>query len=309
MSVKLRGTAMDMIANPDFYSADEMIDVLIIADDLYTNDGESFIEDNEYDALRMIASKVDPAHKYFTGVGSDVRGGKVKLPYEMGSLDQVEIGDITDWVGKWSLQDEPVVITDKMDGTSALIIYDEKGEPQIAYSRGNGTEGADISRHIFKISNVPNWIDGKCVIRAEVELSDHNFEQLKTQVMSRSGKPYKNARNMVAGLMNSKTNPDIVYEYLDVIAYEVVGSTDSKLEQIEQLKQHGFDVTPYYMCRGHKLNDEFLAEYINDRRNNQTYAIDGIVIDVNSADKRAEMNPTRDTLNPAYSIKYKVADA
>jgi len=301
--------AMDMIANSDDYTADEIIVILSEADGLYSNDGESFIEDNEYDALYQIASRLDPSNVYFTGVGSDVRGGKVKLPYEMGSLNQVEIGDIEDWVTKNGLQDENVVITDKMDGTSALIIYGDDGLPQIAYSRGNGTEGADISRHIFKIKNVPKQVSGKMVVRVEVELTETAFAELNTKMDRHSSKGgYKNARNMIAGIMNRKENPDVVWDYVTVVAYQVVGSEESKTDQMNILEVEGFDVTPYTTSTGLELTDEILSEFLNMRRMISDYAIDGVVIDVDSAEKRASMNPTRDTLNPEYSIKYKVAD-
>ena len=135
-----RNFALDMIANPDEYDADSVIEILEFADADYAV-GDSFIEDNEYDALYLMAKRLYPAHVYFTGVGSKVRGGKIALPYEMGSLNQVQIGDITDWVGNWNLQKERVVVSDKMDGTSAMLIYGEDGRPQIAYSRGDGVEG------------------------------------------------------------------------------------------------------------------------------------------------------------------------
>ncbi len=306
-----RKIADDCLAgNHDDYTVAEVIGVLVAADDLYYNDGESFLSDAEYDAIRMLAYFLGAAHKYFTGIGSEVRGGKVKLPFEMGSLDQVEIGDIQEWVRKNRLENEDLVITDKMDGTSSMAIYDGKGKPQIAYSRGNGVEGADITRHIFKIPNVPTSLacGHAATIRAEVELTRKAFASLKTKVTRHGGGTYKNARNMVAGRMNSKTNPKIVYDNLNVIAYEVIGFEGSKLEQLQFLADNGFQVVEYSVHKGSKLTDKFLAELLNKRRNVLDYEIDGLVIDVNSAKKRAEMNPTRNTLNPAYSIKYKVAD-
>ena len=74
------------------YEIDTFVEILQAADDLYYNDDESFLTDEEYDFLRRYAEKVDPSNVYFTGVGSDVRGGKIKLPYTMGSLDQVYEG-------------------------------------------------------------------------------------------------------------------------------------------------------------------------------------------------------------------------
>jgi len=306
-----RAQALLLLENPDDYQIADFIAVLQETDDLYYNDEESYLEDPEYDALRLLAERLNPAHVYFTGVGSDVRGGKVKLPFEMGSLDQIEIGDIAEWISSWNLQNEELVLSDKMDGTSALVIYNESGKPQIAYSRGNGTEGADISRHIFQFANVPSQISGPMTLRAEVELTQTAFETLRAAgIVSRSGKPYKNARNMVAGLMNSKTNPAIVYDHLTLVTYQVLGREDlSKVAQFDLLEAEGFQTANYTVLKGRDINDDMLASFLNMRRSVLDYEIDGIVIDVNDVKKRAAMNPTRDTLNPAYSIKYKVADA
>jgi len=307
-----REIALDMLTMPHEFTVAEIVEVLTEADDAYSNDGESFIEDNEYDALRSVAQRLAPTDEYFLGIGSDVRGGKVKLPFEMGSLNQVEIGDIKEWVRKNNLENEEVIITDKMDGTSALIVYNSLGERQIAYSRGNGVEGADISRHLFKIKNVPEQLPSQksMTIRAEVELSESAFETLREIVTSKSGKKYKNARNMVAGIMNSSERPAVVYDYLTVIAYQIVDAEDiSKSEMLDTLKDEGFQVEDYSSFYGKELSDELLAKYLKHRRRVTDYAIDGLVLDVNSQEKRASMNPTRDTLNPEYSIKYKVADA
>jgi len=307
-----RNIALDMLANPNEYHVEFIISTLQTADMMYHNDEESYFEDNEYDALRLIAQRLAPTDEYFLGIGSDVRGGKVKLPFEMGSLDQVEIGDIEDWVRKNNLQNEEIIATDKMDGTSALIVYNKGGYPQIAYSRGNGTEGADISRHIFKIKNVPERLTSQksMTIRAEVELTETAFAILREIVFKSDGSKYKNARNMVAGIMNSSERPDIVYEYLTVVAYLIVGEENiNKAQMLARLSDEGFQVTPFWRFLGKELNDELLAKYLNERRSETDYAIDGLVLDVNSKEKRQEMNPTRDTLNPAYSIKYKVADA
>lgn len=75
------------------------------------------------------------------------------------------------------------------------------------------------------------------------------------------------------------------------------------------LHAEGF-LTPHWQpFLGHELNDNTLTSFLQERKQKTSYEIDGIVIDVNRAEKRKELNPTRDTLNPAYSIKYKVADA
>lgn len=296
--------------NLEDYTIDQIVSVLELADDLYYNDEDSILTDSEYDTLRRYAQNTDPTNAYFLGVGSSIRGGKVKLPYQMGSLDQKYEGEIVDWIEKNRLTKETSVISDKLDGASGMIVYDANGNFQIGYSRGDGVEGADISRHLVKMPSVPKTIplDRPLTVRGENIISKANFP--KAQVAkTRSGKPYKNARNMVSGLMNASENPEVVYQYIDFVAYEIVDSEFGKDDQLLILKELGFKVPDYSVTPFSSLNDDFLEGYLKGRRSVSPYEIDGVVIDVNSAEKRSLMNPTRSTLNPAYSIKYKVADA
>ncbi len=296
----------------EMFQVEDITFVLQAADDLYFNTGEdSFLTDPQYDALRLYASKTYPTHKYFLGVGTEVRGGKVDLPYPMGSLDQVQIGEIQGWVKKWTLHDAIMVMTDKLDGTSALVIYDNAGRLQIAYSRGNGIQGADITRHIRHL--VPPKVDGPMVVRGEVIIPISAFDQARKIAKTRSGDEYKNARNMVAGLMNASKNPHAVYQHIHFVAYDILDQADNELSDKDAMLMHlednGF-LTPYYLkLKGSFLTDDNLANYLKDRRDQGGYEIDGIVIDANDMYVREDMNPTRDTLNPGYSIKYKVADA
>ena len=306
------GREMFLLSTFEDYDFDTILSVLEASDTLYHNDDEPFLEDNEYDALRLYASRLNPSHVYFTGVGSDVRGGKVKLPHEMGSLDQVEIGDITDWVGNWGLQNENVVITDKLDGTSAMDLFDNIGNLQIAYSRGNGTEGADITRHIRQFECIPKNVGKAVTVRGEVIFTKTDFAELQAEIANHSGRTYKNARNMVAGIMNRKNNDkhgQLIFNRISFVAYEILNFNGGKLDMLQELMAMGFEVPYHRVFMGKELTDSMLAEYLNNRREETDYEIDGIVIDVNTSKKRREMNPTRDTLNPAYSIKYKVADA
>lgn len=288
-----------------------LIDALVAADDLYFNDDESFLSDAEYDAIKQYAQRTNPTEPYFTGIGSSVRGGKVVLPNKMGSLDQIYQGEYRPWVEKHNLTKETLVVSDKLDGVSSQLIYGRDGKLQIAYSRGDGTLGADISRHIRKIKSVPQQIDTKgeiVAIRAEVILAPAKFNILKTKVKSKSGKTYKNPRNMVAGCMNSSERPDVVYEYLDVVAYQVIGSTLSKSDQFKWLAKQGLKTAYYTTMIAGKIDEAILTKHLNDRRAVTEYEIDGVVIDVDDANTRKRINPTRETLNPAYAVKFKVAD-
>lgn len=289
--------------------SNRLIQLLELADDLYYNDEVPILQDSDYDTYFRYVKNSDPTNPYFLGVGSSVRGGKVKLPFQMGSLDQIHEGNVVNWIVSNALQDQIAVLSDKLDGASGMIIYDNSGSFQIAYSRGNGVEGADISRHISQLSSVPATISSSALtIRGEIIISKRNFPFAKKQ-KTRNGVEYKNARNMVSGLMNASENPQGVYQYVDFVAYEIVGSELGKEEQLLLLNQLGFLVVKYELVEFNKLNDIYLTAHLDKARLDSEYDIDGTVVDVNSATKRSDMNPSRTTLNPAYSIKYKVADA
>jgi len=304
----MKTIALKILDNPEDYSASEIITILTVADSLFHNDEESFLTDSEYDALRIIAYSMEPHNIYFTGVGSEVRGGKIKLPYSMGSLNQIEIGDIEQWIKLNDLLNQRIISTDKLDGVSGMVVYDDSGKMQIGYSRGNGTEGADITRHLSIINSVPSQTTGSMVVRGELIISKANFEKVQ-KIKSRNGNPYKNARNMIAGLMNSKVIDPSLAHYIDFVAYDIKSDNNSKVNQLMELSSNGFQVPWFDDFSGNEITDDMLATYLTNRREGSEYEIDGLVLDVDSSLKRSQMTTTKDTLNPSYSIKYKVADA
>lgn len=295
----------------DSVEPDQLISLLELADHRYFNEDDPILSDQEYDTYYRYATNAYPTHVYFLGIGSSSRGNKVKLPYQMGSLDQKYEGEMLPWVSKNNLSTEKAIASNKLDGASAMVVFDLTGNFQIAYSRGDGIEGADISRHLRLIPSFPENIsyDKPFTVRGELIISKVNFKRhIQPNIKSRSGQPYKNARNCISGLMNAESNPDWVYQYIDFVSYEIVDSDLSKTQQLELLKSLGFKVVKYQPVMFSLLTDAYLKLLVETARENSDYEIDGIVIDVDSAETRADMNPTRTTLNPAYSIKFKVAD-
>lgn len=299
-------------AEPDFteFDLNDLFKVLSIADDAYHNDTPIF-EDKEYDALRLFCETAEPDNSYFLGVGSVVRGGKVKLPYSMGSLTQAYVGgDIQKWIAQHNLNNEEIVITEKLDGFSVLLVYGATGELQIAYSRGDGIEGADITRHVSKIPCVPKNIHTSAVIRAEIIFKRNDWDVVKTKIRRSGGQLYKNARNCVSGLMNASESDQKALDALSVVGYSVVSHSHfSKRDQLDLLDDLNIisprrDVFPGDVC-----TDDELAKLLNMWRSSSEYEIDGIVLDVNDVDLRNQISPSKSTLNPEFARKFKVADA
>ena len=288
---------------------DEIIELLIECDDAYSNLEEdakgSPLTDREYDLLKRKAFALDPANEYFIKVGSDVRGGKIKLPYQMGSLNQVYEGEVGDWVKKYNLDNKDVVYTHKLDGVSCMIVYNN-GVMSIAYSRGNGIEGADITRHIKAIPSVPTSVAPieYLVVRAEVIIKKDLFAQ-------KYAADYKNPRNFVAGAMNRKQTDDSILKDLEVIVYEIVSSSFSiqftKNRSLDLLRQYGFTVVDSCTVLGKTLDDVFLENTFKQVRNISDYELDGLVITVDDyASLQTQSNSS--SLNPEHSVKYKVLD-
>lgn len=286
---------------------EEIVELLVACDDAYFNAFESILTDREYDILKRKAFAIEPSNEYFVKIGSDVRGGKIKLPYSMGSLNQVYEGEVSDWVKKYSLQKQEVVITDKLDGVSCLLVYNG-GNLSIAYSRGNGIEGADITRHIKDIPSVPKNIKDVdyLVVRAEIIMKDDVFAEKYSTT-------YKNSRNMASGMVNRKETDHLVLNDLDVVAYEIVAGNSStvsmdkfnKKYMLEILKSFGFLIANSTEVFGNKLNDIFLSNVLETARSNSPYTLDGLVITVNDH-VSLNLQSNSSSLNPEHSVKFKI---
>lgn len=284
---------------------DDIIALLIKADDAYYNStAPETMTDAEYDRLKKRAFATDPSHSYFTRIGSDVRGGKIKLPYQMGSLDQVYLGgDFQNWLNKYQLIGKDIVVSDKLDGISNMLEY-RGGDLAIGYSRGNGVEGADITRHIKLIPNLPKTLKGVdyLAVRGELIMKVETFEQ------NWKGK-FKNPRVTVAGTMNrSESNKDIIND-IEFIAYEIVATNGmpvmTKTQQLELLKELGFKTVEYVtVVASAKLTDDYMTQVLKAARIASDYELDGIVITADTIEVRPQRGSI--SLNPEHSCKFKV---
>lgn len=290
--------------NSEGYDINIISEIIKKASEYYANmvnpEDEPFLTDYEYDACVSILKQKLPNFKEV--VGSEVRGGKIKLPFILGSLDQAYNNETLEWVIENNLQDELFVISDKQDGTSGASVHTQNGLA-ISYSRGNGYEGADITRHIKKITNYPDTKEN-FKVRYEVITPYELFYTKKVFIESSGKKFYKNPRNYTAGKMNSEQADDDFFSMVKVIATSMIDSDHDKDEQYRLLSLYGFEVTPYIVVKGKELTESFLKKYLEERKINSKTELDGIVIDINSSSIRNSMNWNSE--NPPYSKKFKI---
>lgn len=287
--------------NIDLTNVEEIVTYLKECDDLYFNTEKTLITDPEYDILKRTAFRLNSNHPYFLQVGADVRGGKINLPYPMYGLDQVYENEIHTWVSKHALSDNDVVLSDKLDGQSALLIFADKdgdghAEFIMAYSRGNTLQGADITRNA-KHLNFPKVIKDCTlfVCRGELIMKNDLFNKKYL------GK-YSTARAMVAGCMNRKETDQNILKDFDLVAYSVLEIASStiasknlkKMQALTLLKNYGFNIPFIQIMKGSTLTDSLLSDSIKNSTKSSQYELDGVVI-------------TDDKTN--QSIKYKILDS
>jgi NAD-dependent DNA ligase len=255
--------------------------------DAYYNKKNSLVPDSVYDSLRDILSKRDPKNPYLKEIGAPIKGNKkkVKLPYPMGSLEKIKPKDdsikkLESWIKEYTGK---YILSDKLDGSSAQFYKDDKDELHL-YSRGDGLVGHDISHLLpFIIKKVRiDIIPKNTSVRGEMIINKKDAERLKDKM--------KNARAGVNGLINSKTVDQEVANVSQFITYSVLHPRYLQSEQLRLLNEFCFKVVEYKIVD--KINEKILTDYLDLRRNECEFTIDGIVcIDNSKIHEHTEGNP------------------
>ena len=272
----------------------DIIGLLIKADEAFFNGDKSILKDDIYDIIKDYIRKKYPKDPYLKRVGADV-DNKVVLPYYMGSQNKIK--DSEEEITKYKKQYAgPYVISDKLDGVSCLIVYNKIGKKNFdikLYTRGNGTEGQDISHLLTYINGFPsvnNISYDYLAIRGELIISKDNWEKLKIE-----GNNGANPRNTVSGAINSKNLNKNILNAIDFVCYTLIEPNIKN--GLEVLQKMNFLIVNYSINDDINLN--ILSENLQKSRNNR-YIIDGIVI--NDISKNYEIEKGK---NPTHSFAFK----
>jgi NAD-dependent DNA ligase/histidinol phosphatase-like enzyme len=276
----------------------DIIDFLMKADDAFFNKEDVLIKDDIYDIIKDYVYTKYPKDKYFKRIGAEVKN-KVVLPYYMGSQNKIKDSEeeITKYKAKYP---GSYVISDKLDGVSCLIVYTPNNIKM--YTRGNGTEGQDIT-HLLPFINMilPPYNEKdiqifglnntEIAVRGELIISKNNWDALGAM-----GKQGSNPRNTVAGAINSDIlNKDILSK-IDFVVYSLVHPQVK--DAMIKLQELGFKTA--YNIATRSLNLENLSKILETRRAESEYVIDGIVIEDTSKYYNIEEGK-----NPEHSFAFK----
>ena len=267
----------------------ELVKILKEADDAYHNKGKNIMTDEQYDLIKDRLKNISPKNPYFKLVGfKPPEKMKMKLPYSLGSQNKIKYGNIKEldnWFSKFNKPNE-YVISEKLDGISCLFINDNGIK---IFTRGDGIYGTDIS-FIKDIIKFPKKIPEGFAVRGELLLSKKNWELLKDMGA--------NARNVVAGIINSKTINKKVLEKIDYVVYDVFNERMKNEDALKLAKKLKFKIAKYKVVKS-LLTNEKLFELLKDFKKNSDYEIDGIVITHNKP------YDIKNGDNPPYSFAFK----
>ena len=283
----------------DFLSLNEESKIynLDIFNKLY-REGTPTITDELFDYL---VDQLQDPEAYRSKIGFKVGDErKQKLPVIMASMNKVKtMDDINDWIKSKKLDIKTkVVITPKFDGCSFVTKIGKRWKLE-GWTRGDGVEGQYSPEHIKKILDLDplDSIDNMYII-GEVMMKKAVFAEKYSQ-------QYKNSRNLVAGLMNSKEASPILEDCI-FVAYNTGdnGQFDTKDEVIEFLNVNiNASVVPYHITTiaeltHEKLHDLFLSW-------NTEFDLDGVIIELQDIKHQESLGRETSSQNPCYARAYK----
>ena len=257
----------------------------------------SLLTDNEYDILREYILKKDPTNALANDQQTQIKNDntKVKLPYEMWSMDKIKPD--TNALTKFKQTYKgPYVISAKADGVSALYST-ETGTPNL-YKKGDGKFGFLIN-HLLPYLNLPT--QKNITLRGELMIKEETFKlKYKGQ--------FSNSRNFIAGLVNRKKLTQVekdILQDIDFVAYEVIMPQNLKpSEQFNKLAElNVVTVKNIQSIDYEQLTNDYLSNKLIEFRTTYEYSIDGIICIDDNLHERKSKNPEH-----AFAFKMVLTD-
>jgi len=284
---------------------------------------ESKISDLEFDKLMKELITLENENPEFVDensptqrVGDDRNKefNQIKHTFPMLSLgntyNEEELIEFDNRIKKIVTDDYSYICELKFDGASVSLKYVD-GKLVHAVTRGDGTEGDDVTANIKTIKSIPLTLQGndyqkEFEIRGEVILPHKNFNEINKQREKEGESQLANPRNATSGILKTRNSATVSKKGIDCYLYYMVGNelpTNSHFENIEKAKAWGFKTSEY----NEKVkNIDEVIQFINKwdkKRKDLPFDIDGIVIKIDSISQQNELGFT--SKFPRWAISYK----
>ena len=276
---------------------EQLKEQIIKANDAYRL-GQPIISDSKYDQLVDELSLLSPHDELLTKVGVEIADEtrKGRLPIEMASMNKIKsMNDVDDWSRlKGISKKEMVIITPKYDGLS-LCVNETTSE---AWTRGDGEFGQKSNEHYSLIQNHLNlekdsfrFTYGEVMIPKQVFIDKYSVD-------------FANPRNLVAGLLNSKTVSNSLKD-CQYIKYGAICNTifDTKQEVLNELNKGQKNKVQYYICELGDLSEGLLIELFH--KFSTEFEIDGLIIELNDLSLQNKLGRETSSNNPIWARAFK----
>ena len=197
----------------------------------------------------------------------------------------------------------------KYDGVAISLIY-ENGYLSRAVTRGDGVQGDDVTANVKTIKSIPLKLRGDypplLEVRGEILMPYSAFEALNREREDIGEPPFANPRNAASGSLKLQDSSEVARRGLDFHLYYALGENlpcDNHYDRIMKLADWGFrKVQVITKTKNIEGVFGFIGEW-NEKRKSLPYAIDGIVIKVNSYTQQQQIGAT--AKSPRWAIAYK----
>ncbi|WP_248897174.1 NAD-dependent DNA ligase LigA [Haloplanus halobius] len=293
-------------------------EVIAYHDHRYYVENDPAVADRTYDALFERLQRLEDAFDLHAETSPTQRVGGEPLD-ELETIEHVapllslqSSGDaetirefdrrIRESVGNVDYAAEP-----KFDGLSVELVY-EDGHFERAVTRGDGTEGEDVSANVRTIGSVPLRLPDApdfLAVRGEVYMPRSGFQALNERRVERGDDAFANPRNAAAGTLRLLDPETVADRPLDIFVYDVLltsATLDSHTAAVDLLTDLGFRVGETDIV----ADVEGVIDYrdrLLDARDDLEYEIDGIVAKVVDYGAREELGST--ARHPRWAFAYK----
>lgn len=286
------------------------------------------ISDYDFDMLLKELEQLEKEHPEFASPNSPTKrvGGDITRKFEtvahrypMLSLSNTySREEIVDWgnrIRKLSESELRYVCELKYDGVAIGIRY-KKGELVQAVTRGDGTNGEDITTNVRTIKTIPLKLHGnypdEFEIRGEIFFPLENFNKVNQERLDAGEPAFANPRNSASGTLKSQDSAVVARRGLDCYLYGVYGENlpfKSHSEAVQTAGTWGFkipDLTKKMLSICSSVDEimDFI-QYWEHGRDALPFEIDGIVIKVDQYAQQDELGFTAKSPRWAIAYKYK----
>ncbi|MGH7757872.1 MAG: NAD-dependent DNA ligase LigA [Candidatus Dormibacteria bacterium] len=201
----------------------------------------------------------------------------------------------------------------KIDGLAVTLTY-QSGELRLGATRGDGTEGEDVTANIRTVEGVPARLVPKfgagllegAEVRGEVYMARSVLAELNRERQAQELPLYANCRNAAAGSLRQLDWSITARRHLQAFFYACdppptgVGRQSQLLSWLESA---GFPVDQHHqMLRGEEEIQAYLDRW-REERHRLAYETDGVVLKVDRLDAQEELGA--DSRRPRWAIAFK----